>query len=361
MILILEKVPYILLAILIGIVSAIAQDESGALRSIGDYPVYQRIYNIFISYATYILKSISPYNLVPYYPHPSNLSIAIFVISFISIMTLTYAAWKMRARQPYFFMGWFWYLIWLLPVIGIIPIGSHVMANRYAYMPTIGLFIIAVWGVDYLVNKEKLRKKVIVISMGLILVLYASISQNHISIWRNSYALWDYSSSHTEKNYISGYYYAKTLFQNGKQKESIANFYDLMRIGNKHGATYAISHYIDTLLEEGLLVEGRIILYWAIENDIKDYSIYRELGLLELTYFNNEQPGLDLMYEAISLNEEDARSHHILGVYFTDKNKYQEAKKHLSAAMSLDDESEKIKDSYSKLMNKIKNETSDEG
>lgn len=351
--LIIEKIPYIVLAVAIGTISAIAQYDQGALKSTTYVPIYLRTFNVIVTYNLYILKTIAPYNLSPFYPRPTAYSLYLVTLGFVFISSITYIVWQVKKWNPYLFVGWLWYLICLVPVSGIVSIGEHEMANRYAYIPTIGLFVIVVWGISNLAKKLRLNLYMLTIPAALILVFYITISRQHIYIWENSYNLWHYSYTHTEKNYVSGYYLAHALFYQGRQNESLALFYDLLRIGDKHGSVNAINKYISILISHNLILEARTILYWAIENNIRHYSIYRELGLLEMTQFMNEDIGLNLVYEALELNDVDARSHHILGAYFTSKGQYSKARKHLYTALDIENDSAKIHHSLSILMLKI--------
>ncbi|MCK9195700.1 MAG: tetratricopeptide repeat protein [Syntrophales bacterium] len=145
--LIVEKIPLFALAVLAGIIVFIVQQQSGVLYSLTPFPFQIRLENALVSYVGYIVKMLCPVSLAVFYPHPLH-SLALWkVLGAAGLLIAVSAAtiWKGR-RYPYLITGWFWYLGTLVPVIGLVQVGVQAMADRYTYIPLIGLFIMIAWG-----------------------------------------------------------------------------------------------------------------------------------------------------------------------------------------------------------------------
>ncbi|MGE5799469.1 MAG: glycosyltransferase family 39 protein, partial [Syntrophaceae bacterium] len=145
-----EKIPLFVLTILSSIMTFHAQLTGGAMSSLDDIPLLKRLGNALISYASYIVKTVFPQGLAVFYPYPASLPAWQVLGSAALIGAITFFAVRFRKRIPYALVGWLWYLGTLVPVIGIVQVGMQSMADRYTYVPHIGLFIAVVWGVGEL-------------------------------------------------------------------------------------------------------------------------------------------------------------------------------------------------------------------
>jgi protein O-mannosyl-transferase len=143
--LLLEKVPFFALTIASSIVTVVAQKKAGAVASFQAIPFGSRLENAVIAYAQYLSKFFWPAKLSPIYPHPQHWPAWQIICSAVLLLILTGAVWFGRRRFPYAFTGWFWYLGTLIPVIGIVQVGSQAFADRYTYIPLIGIMIAVVW------------------------------------------------------------------------------------------------------------------------------------------------------------------------------------------------------------------------
>jgi len=150
--LLVEKVPFVGMSLAVGIVTVMQQAHAGAVKAVATYPMGIRLPNAIVSYAAYVYKMFWPTGLCAAYPHPRDtLPETLVVTCAVAFGAVTAAAVALRRRAPYLLVGWLWYVIALLPVIGIIQIGDQAMADRYAYIPLIGLFIAAAWGIPELI------------------------------------------------------------------------------------------------------------------------------------------------------------------------------------------------------------------
>ena len=215
--LVVEKLPLLAMSGASAWITIYAQHTGGALGSTELLPLGERIGNAIYSYADYIAKGIWPSGLAVFYPHPES-SLAIWKVAAagLTILVITGLAWSWRFLRRYPLMGWLWYLIAMVPMIGIVQVGRQAMADRYAYLPFIGLFVVAVWGIGDLLAKIDASELVAgAITAGL-LVGYASATYLQIHYWRNSYSLFSHAIKVTERNAIAEDNLADALMQMGK-------------------------------------------------------------------------------------------------------------------------------------------------
>ena len=163
--LVLEKIPLFLLTAGLSIVTFIAQKSSGAMNYAANLTFSTRLTNAMVSYLEYLGKMIWPSGLSILYPHPGNaLPVWQGILCGMALVGITIISIRLIRKAPYFAVGWFWYLGTLVPVIGIVQVGGQAMADRYAYIPLIGIFIIVAWGVPELISKWRYKEKVLSIA-----------------------------------------------------------------------------------------------------------------------------------------------------------------------------------------------------
>ena len=202
--LILEKVPLFLLVIGSILTTLIVQKMGGAVKSFDVYPLKERIINALVSYVSYLQKMVWPSNLSIFYPHPLGaLPVWKEILCGMVLVGITIFAVKWIRKAPYFAVGWFWYLGTLVPVIGIVQVGAQAMADRYAYVPLIGIFIILAWGVSDLLEKWDPRKKALPIAAGVVIPVLMVVAWVQVGHWKNSITLFKHAISVTKNPYPS--------------------------------------------------------------------------------------------------------------------------------------------------------------
>ena len=218
--LLLEKVPLFVLAVLSSIVTYIAAQSAGAVRFLKTLSLGARIENAFVSYIAYIGKMIWPSNLAVFYPHQLLLSWQVLG-SVLLLITITVAVFMMVKRSPYLATGWLWYLGTLVPVIGILQAGSQAMADRYTYIPLIGLFIIVAWGVPDLLKKWNYRKEILWASSALVILCLSIITWAQVGYWQNSITLYDHTLKITDYNWPIYYCRGNAYSDLGNYRQAI--------------------------------------------------------------------------------------------------------------------------------------------
>jgi protein O-mannosyl-transferase len=200
-----EKAPLFALSVLSSIVTYIVQQKGGAVASIKAIPPVVRMGNAFVSYIAYIEKMIWPSNLAVFYPYSGLLVPWQVLVSVFLLIAITLTVIWMVKRTPYLATGWLWYLGTLVPVIGIVQVGSQAMADRYTYIPLIGLFIMVAWGVPDLLKKWKHRKEILLASSILIILCLSIITWKQVMYWQNSIKLYDHALKVTHYNWFVYY------------------------------------------------------------------------------------------------------------------------------------------------------------
>jgi len=190
--LLIEKLPFFALSAASCAVTFKAQQGNDSVVSLEHLSFAFRLLNSLTAYLRYILKLLWPADLSAFYPL-ERAGLAYFapeaVIAFVALAALTWFAFWQRRKRPYLLMGWLWFVGTLVPVIGLVQVGSQAMADRYTYLPAIGLFIAAVWGIAELTVITPARKPVAAVAAGMILVCYAMVTPVQILYWQNSETL----------------------------------------------------------------------------------------------------------------------------------------------------------------------------
>jgi len=225
-----EKVPLFVLAILSSIVTYIAAQKVGAVQSIEASSLGVRIGNALISYITYIGKMIWPSNLAVFYPYPKLLVSWQVLGSVLLLIAITLVVIWRTKRFPYLVTGWLWYIGTLAPVIGIVRVGVLNMADRYTYIPLIGLFIIVAWCVPDLLKKWNYRKEILLALSALIILCLSIKTWTQVGYWQNSINLFNYALKVTKDNYLVHNNLGLVLFNEGKTEEAIYHYNMAIRI-----------------------------------------------------------------------------------------------------------------------------------
>jgi len=200
--LVFEKIPLFMLAIASSIITYYAQQGAGAMLSGQQLTWLERLANAAVGYAFYLQKTLIPADLALFYPHPgqwptSDVAASLAVLAFISIVTLV-----MVKRAPYLFVGWAWFLGMLVPVIGFVQVGSQAAADRYTYLPSIGLSIAIVFGLTHIFERYRIRTSIAASCAILVLAFYTAVASQYTGHWQNSLTIWRHSLLVTDNNYL---------------------------------------------------------------------------------------------------------------------------------------------------------------
>jgi len=222
--LVLEKLPLLALSVASAIVTVKAQAVNYAMGGANWQPLSVRVGNAIVSYVRYVGKAFWPSRLAVLYPHPGNSltawqTLAAFV--FLAIVTALVVA--ARRRQPYFLVGWFWFLGTLVPMIGLVQVGSQAMADRYAYLPFIGIFIMVCWGVAAWALRRRLSVSWVAGTGFVVLVALTVVSHRQIGYWKDDVALWSRAVQVTSGNLVAEDNLGDVLLNRGQLQQAIVH------------------------------------------------------------------------------------------------------------------------------------------
>jgi len=165
-----EKLPLVGLVVASSIITVLAQHQGGAVVQVQRLPLDARVSNAVVSYLLYLQKTLWPVGLSVFYPFPHQIPIALVLGSAAVLFGITAIAWMARRQFPYILVGWSWFIITLVPVIGLVQVGSQAMADRYMYVPMVGLLITAAWGASEFSRRWAIPRFILPV-MGSVMVL----------------------------------------------------------------------------------------------------------------------------------------------------------------------------------------------
>lgn len=201
--LVVEKLPFFVLSLLSCGVTYYAQSQAGAVASIHTMPFPFRLINALLSYVRYLSNMIWPENLAIIYPLPATLTIASGMLAGLALLGVSVVVWRLRRRHPYLLAGWGWYLGTLVPVIGLVQVGQQAMADRYTYIPLMGVFIMIAWGVPACAARLKIRRQALIIPAGAVLSLLTICTWHQLGFWKDNVTLFEHAARVVPGNFIA--------------------------------------------------------------------------------------------------------------------------------------------------------------
>jgi tetratricopeptide (TPR) repeat protein len=214
--LIIEKIPLFLMSAASATITLVAQHAGRAVEPLRQLSFGVRVENTIYSYAVYVFRVFWPVNLAPFYPHPRDtLQAGQIVLSAIFLMIVSALIWRERVRRPYLLVGWLWFLGTLVPVIGLIQVGGQGMADRYAYIPMLGILLLVTWAVADLGERWPQGLNVLRGAGAAALLALAVLTVQQLRFWDNSYDLWTHALAVTKDNFIAYDGIAQVLLSQG--------------------------------------------------------------------------------------------------------------------------------------------------
>ena len=233
-----EKVPFFLLSALSSGVTFAAQKSGGAVRSLASFPVSERMENALVSYARYLGKTFWPVDLAVFYPHPGHWPAEQVVSGAILVAGLCLGVVWFGRRFPFAVTGWFWFLGMLVPTIGLVQVSNQSMADRYTYLPSIGIFIILAWGAREVSMRWRFSKAVIGIGAGLTVIACAVRTEGQLHYWQDSESLFRHALAVTKGNFVAHNNLGSTLLQKGQVAEAIDQFRQALEVRPDYADAY---------------------------------------------------------------------------------------------------------------------------
>jgi Tfp pilus assembly protein PilF len=262
---IIEKLPFIFLSAILCVITFFAQRYIGAMAAM---PFKVRIANAFCSYLEYIGKLFVPSNLAVLYPHPlAQIPLTKVIISVLVLLLLSGFLFYYGRQFKYLTFGWLWYLGTLVPVIGIVQVGNQAMADRYTYVPLIGLFVIIAFSAADLTSRIPYRNIALTSLACFILVACGFVASVQLSNWKNTFSLFEHTLAVTKNNYIIQDLYACLLTRYGRYNQAVENFREAIKL--VPDAAYIHSNFGNTLLQLNRIDEAEAEFKLALKLDPK--------------------------------------------------------------------------------------------
>lgn len=294
--LVLEKIPFFALSVISSVITFLLQRS--AMIGVGRFPVIVRTGRAFTSYLKYIEKTFWPTRLAVFYPAFNVFFILPTLVAAILIFVACWYIIKFARSRKYLPVGWFWYLGTLVPVIGLVQVGGQSWANRYTYIPIIGLFIIVAWGLPDLLTKLPYRKIIISTIAVAVISTLSVCTYFQVQYWRDSKTLYTQAIEAVDNNYVAHLLLARVLSDEDKPNEAIEHYKQVIRIK-------------------------------------PDYvEVYNEIGLA-LVVQGKFSEAIEYYNEALRLNPNYFEAHLNIAVALSYQGQYDKAKQHYKQALRI--------------------------
>ncbi|MBW2182044.1 MAG: glycosyltransferase family 39 protein [Deltaproteobacteria bacterium] len=253
---ILEKIPFILIALIVTSIAALSMQQSNIYISFESVPLKLRVENALVSYIIYIFRMIWPVNLAVFYPFPKTIAIWKTISAGILLVSASWLSFYFYRRKPYLLVGWFWFIGALVPVIGLVQAGLWpAMADRWAYVPLIGIFIILCWMMPEIFGKWKFKKYSLTIMAFIVISFLMFKTWSQVQYWSNSITLFEYTVKTTQNNSVAQNNLGSLYAMRGNIARAAKHFLETLRIdpknksaGNNLGRAYFITGRIDNAI-----------------------------------------------------------------------------------------------------------------
>ena len=329
-----EKIPLIILATISIILTFFAQQSRGAVQSLELIPINYRIANALIAYSGYFIKTIWPHNMSVFYPHLGvNQPMWEVVSSALFLIGACLLAVKASKKYPYMLVGLLWYIITLIPVIGLIQVGSQSMADRYTYIPMTGIFIVFTWGMhDLLLKNKKYLNFIFPLSAAIIISVLSVLSFNQSKQWKNSITLFENAITITDENWLAHNNLGAALFDKGKTDESIFHFKEALKIKPIYFS--AIYNLGRAFQEKGK--SDTAVYYYNNVLRIKPEHEDARNNLANMLFDQGRFDEAVKHYNIIlKINPDNANVHNNLGRLLISQSNYKEAELHFNKALRI--------------------------
>jgi tetratricopeptide (TPR) repeat protein len=330
--LILEKVPFICLTIAACILTFWAQNKEGIVASVEVMPFPGRVNNAILSYAAYLWKTIWPFNLAVFYPYELSLPLWKVLLSGIILILITLAALYYIRKLPFLFAGWFIYLGTLVPVIGLVQVGSQSMADRYTYMPSMGIAFILAWGIPYLVESGNIRRKVLFPAGVALIIFLSALTWRQCGYWKNSFTLFNHALKSTKNNYLIHNNLGVTFFKDGNFSKALYHYSKAISIVPNYDRYY--NNRGDVYARIGMYQSALTDFIKAISLNPDYTEAYYNRGL---TYdkIGQYQPAIEDYNKVISLRNDYVDAYNGRGIIYAKLDQYQQAIDDFNKAISI--------------------------
>ncbi len=338
--LVLEKLPVLALSALTSAVAVWSQAADRAMGNLATLPVTDRLANAIVSYVSYLGKALWPHDLAIFYPHPAlvgsgdSASFGWRVLGAgLALLLLTaLALWRSR-KQPEVAVGWLWYLGMLVPVIGLVQVGEQAMADRYTYLPMIGIYIAGVWWIaDAARPHGRLAQRALAVGFPLLLLALGVATRQQVAVWRDGESVFRHAIAVTENNAFAHNHLGRVYENAGKLGSAIEQYERAIEIRPSAGA---LSNLGNVLAKSGEPQPALARFEQALALEPSSSIAHGNLGVVLATLGRHDE-AIDAYERSIALEPERATTHYNLGSLLLRTRKLERGAAQLEQALDLD-------------------------
>jgi protein O-mannosyl-transferase len=330
--LMLEKWPFFALSAVSAAVTSIAQHHAGAMIQMQDYPMRFRLEHAVLGYGEYLVKTVFPANLAIFYPVPRTTSWLAVLASGAALVLISWLVWRERRRKPFWMTGWFWFLGMLVPVIGLVKVGDQFIADRYTYLPSIGLFVGIVFSLAGLIAKRRVKPVLWASVAAVVLAGCLAGTARQLGFWQNTETLFVRALAVTKDNAVVHNNLGGTLLQKGRVDEAMEHFKQALAIDPNYARSK--KNLGLCLVRLGRLDEAAACFQQALELDPRSVDALENLATLHLRSGRMDE-AMGYLRQARELQPSSSKAFNNLGVEFLQTGRLDEAAKAFQRAVDL--------------------------
>ena len=365
-----EKIPLFSIMAASACITVIAQQSRGAMAPLEMIPIGFRAVNALVSYYTYLVRMFWPHPLSVFYPFPTEIPWWQIVTAGATLVIVSCLTLKYASRRPYMLVGWLWYLGSLVPVIGLLQVGKQAMADRYTYIPLIGLFLMLVWLASDMAASKPPHKRVLCLLATVSLLVLVTLSVRQIGYWKDSYSLFKNTLETTSESATAHISFGTALARRGKLIEAAAHFKSAIRLEpywaqpyNNLGLVISQQGRLDAALlcfqqalrlepEDPIVIKNyernkrfldeKLAVIATLElqaqREPRNVELQTRIGMSYQEIFRFEK-ALIHFHNALAIDAGNVVARNALGTTYASSGKYQEAEKQFKCAIETDPES----------------------
>jgi tetratricopeptide (TPR) repeat protein len=330
--LVLEKVPLLILAAAASFMTVRTQQHGGAIVTWEALPLDVRLSHAVTSYVWYLEKTFWPQGLAIYYPHPFTAAhLALVLLAFAFLLGVTVFAFLQSDRRPWLVVGWLWFLGTLFPVIGLVQAGDQAYADRFSYLPHVGLFVAVVWGAVDILSKLRIGVPRQAVATIIVLALLAVCTWRQVGYWRDSRTVWEHALDVTTANHRAHSHWAQLALDEGDLATARAHFAEAVRIRPDDPDHRQLLSQAFLLL--GDLDEAAVQFLETLSRK-ESAEAWHDLGLIRLRQ-GRAVPAERCFRKALAFGSDNSLTHANLGLALWRQGKHAEATRELETALQL--------------------------
>ena len=307
-----EKIPLLFLSLISAIVTLVGHVQLGTTISAADFPLSSRVANAIVSYVRYLSKTIWPTDLSVYYPM-SKLTGWQVASSLLVVVAVTTAAVLARKRAPYLLIGWLWFLCVSLPTIGLVQASTQAMADRFAYLPLIGVFMVMVWVADDYFMKFQRRRTLSIVAATGVLIAFSAVTWGQLGYWHDSISLFTHALAVTKENPVAENNLGTALDTAGQHEEALKHFVKSIRIKPRNPQAYNnLGNVLDDL---GRSDEALAAYEQALKLRPNTVLVHNNLGVVLAKLGRYDEARTNFLC-AMNLKPRDAQAYYLMGTLY---------------------------------------------